>query len=144
MRVIGVSSNGDPRAASTWSGTPARICSVLEARGRLGPTFASSGYAGPRVRLWVDRASRVYYGSGFETIRGRFERPLRARRAAGFFARVGVHDVLHMGTADLPPPRAGRDTRHYLFCDATWDLWRRGSSRASAYVPKLVADADRF
>jgi glycosyltransferase involved in cell wall biosynthesis len=119
---------------------------ALEAKGRLGPTFDSSAYAGPRVKLWIDRMSRVYYGSRFETMRGRFERDLRARRSSAFFARLGVHDVLHMGSADLPLPRVldRGGTRHYIYCDATWDLWRRGSSDANQYAPRLAADADRL
>lgn len=144
MRPIGVSSSGDPRAPSTWSGTPSHISAALEARGRLGPTFDSSAYAGPRLRLWVDRVSRVYYGSRFETMRGRFERDLRARRSSAFFARLGVYDVLHMGSADLPLPRLDEGTRHYIYCDATWDLWRRGSSHANRYASRLVFDADRL
>jgi glycosyltransferase involved in cell wall biosynthesis len=45
---------------------------------------------------------------------------------------------------DLPLPRLRSSVRHYLFCDSTWDLWRRASSAAATYSDKFMADTERL
>lgn len=139
--TIGVCSVGDPQSPGTWSGTPAHICRELDAAGRLGPTLDSSGYAGPRLKRVVQRASRFYYRCPVETWRGRLERRLSARYAAAFFERRRTTDVLHTGASDLPLSRPSRAARHYILCDSTWDL-RRQAGAGRFCSERLGADAE--
>lgn len=143
-RKIAVCSVGNPLASSTWSGTPANICRSLADLARLTETLDSSACAHPRIKQIASILSRYYYRCSVDTGRGRFHRYLRARYVNGVFKTRDSTDVLHTGTLDLPLPVMPRGIRHFLFCDSTWDLWRRGSSNTSFYSDKLLADAERL
>lgn len=112
--------------------------------GRLSDTLDSSAYGHPRVQKFAELASRLYYHCSHESERGRIQRYLCGRYVDAFFRRRRSTDVLHTGTLDLPLPRLPSQTRHYLLCDTTWDLWRRCSLNTSSYSDKLLADAERL
>ena len=142
---IAVCCVGNPTANSTWSGTPANICRLLREMGRLGPTLNSSESAHPRVRQAANVISKFYYGDGFDAFaRGRFQRYLCGRYVNASFRTGDLTDVLHTGTLDLPLPKMPAGVRHHLFCDTTWDLWRRGSSTIVRYNEKFLDDAERL
>jgi len=49
-----------------------------------------------------------------------------------------------MSTFDLPLAAMQPGVRHYLFCDSTWDLWRRVWPSSSSLSKKLADDAERL
>src|SRR5262249_4486298 len=142
-RNIGVCSPGDPRARSTWSGTPARICDLLSEMGRLDSTLDSTQYPHPIVQKLTETASRIYYHCSMYTGRGRLRRYLRARYVDRFFRTTNTTDVLHTSTLDLPPVISS-GIRHYLFCDTTWDLWQRSWPETKLLSQKLLSDCEEL
>src|SRR5690606_2938984 len=52
-------------------------------------------------------------------------RRARARKVARHMRTLGVTDVLHTGTLDLPAIEEDGAVRHYLYCDHSWNLARR-------------------
>ena len=143
-RKIAVCSVGNPLASSTWSGTPSNICRSLAEVARLDVTLDSSTCAHSRIKYIANILSRYYYRCSDDTGRGCFHRYLRARYVNAFFKSRNSTDVLHTGTLDLPLQAVPHQIRHFLFCDSTWDLWRRGSSNIGVYSDKLIADAERL
>lgn len=49
-----------------------------------------------------------------------------------------------MGSFDLPLPSVDSTVRHYLYCDASWEMWRAGGSSTHAYTARQLVDADRL
>jgi len=112
--------------------------------GRLDVTLDSTGYASAGMKHAINFAARSYYHCSIDIDRGRFHRYLRRRYVNTFFQAHHSQNVLHTGTFDLPLPSVPPGTRHFLFCDSTWDLWRRVVPSIHFYSPKLLADAERL
>lgn len=130
---------GDPRAPRTWSGAPANIASALE---RLGVTVES---VHPRIGK-VDKARFALAGllaghgwplSSEQILRGMPARRLHAAQVAAQAATLGVRQVLHFGTFDLPASDAA-EVEHYLYCDHTWALSRLHHVHAGRYTAKAL------
>ncbi|MBO6575880.1 MAG: glycosyltransferase family 4 protein [Rhodothermales bacterium] len=49
-----------------------------------------------------------------------------------------------MGSLTLPFRRAPQGQHHYLFCDATWNLWKAGATDMAHFHPRLVESAERL
>lgn len=121
-----VASDGHPRLAATWSGTPLRVVEALEA---LGVRVDGVDHGETRkTRRWLDKLNfkRLYPECEFDADVYRRIGAARSRRIARVRAAVersGTRAVLHMGTEALPWPNDAPHVRHYLLVDSTWDLW---------------------
>jgi len=151
-RVAITSIFGDPRHPRTWSGAPHNLACALE---RLGIEVH-----GIHPRL-ADREKLLLAGrnllaghpppaNGAALDRTPAARRARARKVARQMRALGLRDVLHTGTLDLPHADGDRDLRHYLYCDHSWDLARRHrggyqdtDGRGAARVDALEAAAYR-
>lgn len=130
---------GDPRALRTWSGAPANVASALE---RLGVTVES-------VRPHIGRFDKVRFalgglvaGHGWplsseQILRGMHARRLHAAQVASQAAALGVRQILHFGTFDLPATDTAK-VEHFLYCDHTWALSRRHHVHADRYTAKAL------
>jgi glycosyltransferase involved in cell wall biosynthesis len=130
---------GDPRAPRTWSGAPANIASALE---RLGVTVES-------VRPCIGRVDKVrvalmglLVGHGWplsseQILRSLHARRLHAEQVAEQAAAIGVREILHFGTFDLPATATDK-AAHYLYCDHTWALSRLYHVHAGRYTAKAL------
>ncbi len=126
-RVAITSIFGDPRHPRTWSGAPNNVAEALE---RLGisvqgiyPRLSDSEkllLAGRNVLAGYPRPA-----NGEALNRTPAARRARARKVARRLRALGIGDVLHTGTLDLPAIEADGDVRHYLYCDHSWNLARR-------------------
>jgi glycosyltransferase involved in cell wall biosynthesis len=135
---------GDPRNPRTWSGAPNNVANALE---RLGVKV--SAIAPPQIGrtqkllLAVQHVLRLH-GLPHNTeplLRSRLARRRHAAQLARAAQRIGVRDVLHMGTLDLPP--SGDDgLRHYIYCDQTWELSLRYRPDADRYSPRLRRECE--
>lgn len=111
---------------------------------RLIVAIDSSECAHPRVMRFAQMIARCYYGRSYDTGRGRFHRYLRSYHLQNRLRTLRATDVLHTSTLDLPPVGAGKGVRHYLFCDSTWDLWRKWATTTNLCSDKLCGDAERL
>lgn len=141
---IAVSALGDPRARSTWSGTPFHLCRTLDAMGRLGPTYNAEAYAPQPIPRLVRLAARLYYGNSHESSRGKITRFFRERGLGDFLESKQPRHVLHLGSLALPLRRPSSGTQHYLLSDSTWHLWSRDSTKVARCRPKLLRDAEEL
>ncbi|HZP12817.1 MAG TPA: glycosyltransferase family 4 protein [Nevskiaceae bacterium] len=112
--------DGEPTSASTWSGTPLRLLTEIQKRGRLAGSLDTSALP-PRIARfcwWI--AKHVFGGDlayAYSPVT-RFFRALRLHRKLG---RAPLN-VLHTGTLGMPLVWRRRDQEHFLFCDTTWHL----------------------
>lgn len=111
---------------------------------RLRVAVDSSECAHPRVMRLAQTIAKYYYGSAYDTGRGRFHRYLRSHYLQNRLRSLRATDVLHTSTLDLPLVGAAAGVRHYLFCDSTWDLWRQRATTTNLYSDKLFGDAERL
>lgn len=128
---------GDPRNPRTWSGAPNNLATALEELG-----FEVTGLHVPlgpvRKLVWAGRHLLAGYGripSSEAILRGPAARRFRASGIAGQAASLGIRDVLHTGTLDLPATDLADGVRHYLYCDQTWQLSLRYRPDAESYRP---------
>ncbi|HVO17173.1 MAG TPA: glycosyltransferase family 4 protein [Alphaproteobacteria bacterium] len=126
-RVAITSIFGDPRHPRTWSGAPNNLACAFEGLG--------IEVRGIHPRL-SDREKLLLAGRNllagypppangealYRTPAARRARALKVSRQA---RALGIRDVLHTGTLDLPAVDDPGEIRHYLYCDHSWDLARR-------------------
>ena len=144
IRPICVCASGDPRSPRTWSGTPNRICTELERRGLLGPTFDFDTVAGSQLNTLAKLAGKVYYTGSRYIGHGVIQHALRARNVASACRRLGCGAMLHMGSVAVPRFPASSDTRHYVLVDSTWQLWTAMNTDRSTISRRLYRDAERL
>ncbi len=126
---------GDPLSPKTWSGTPAKICTILQNRGVLDGTINSSAFSNRIGTKLVSTLSRLYYQGSNEHFRGKIITKAKSRYADRMLAS-NHSDVLHFGVDHLPLKKCGNDRRHYLYIDATWNITRHNLPNG--------ADSDRL
>jgi glycosyltransferase involved in cell wall biosynthesis len=138
---------GNPRELRTWSGAPANVASALERFGvvvkEIQPRLGKTAKLGVALRDML--AGRGRPVSSEQVLRSLGTRQRLAAQVAEQAERIGVRDVLHTGTLDLLPG-AGRDIRHYLYCDHTWALAQRHHVHGGRYTERALAafeDAER-
>ncbi len=122
-RRIGIASVfGDPIDPRTWSGAPSNLAAALR---RLGAEVVGIDTGPARGQKYLFALDHMVRGGGMPS--GHYVRRDAAARAHG--ARVvakaasanALDDVVHTGTLDLPAEDDGR-TRHFLYCDHSWNL----------------------
>jgi glycosyltransferase involved in cell wall biosynthesis len=131
-RVAITSIFGDPRHPRTWSGAPNNLASAFESLGievrGIYPRLSDR-----EKLLLTGRNLLAGYpppANGEALYRTPAARRARALKVSRQARALGIRDVLHTGTLDLPAvddaaPDGGGAVRHYLYCDHTWDLARR-------------------
>src|SRR4051812_48313312 len=131
---------GNPRELRTWSGAPANVASALERFGvvvkEIQPRLGKTAKLG--IALGDMLAGRGRPVSSEQVLRSLGTRQRLAAQVAEQAERIGVRDVLHTGTLDLLPS-AGRDIRHYLYCDHTWALAQRHHVHGGRYTERALA-----
>ncbi len=132
---------GDPRSARTWSGTPLRIIRCLEQQGVRVVAIDSDGTRLEKATLAMLHRL-AWMGAAYR--RGHLSRERSSRRVEAAASRAGVNQVLHTGSLDLPLGKAHDRIRHYLLCDATWDLWIRHASEVSRMPERMVRMAEEM
>ncbi len=131
---------GDPRSPRTWSGAPANVASALE---RLGVQIgAISPRIGKVAKLRIALAD-LLAGRGRPLTGEQIYRSLASRRqlaapVAEQAEALGMQDVLHTGSFDLPAVPS-RGVRHYLYCDHTWALSRQYHVHAGRFTRRALA-----
>lgn len=123
-RVVLTSVFGDPLSPSTWSGAPFRLASALAQRGVSIEGFQPKLGCMTRFRFAADRVAGGFgwIRTSEQLFRSRRMRERHANQVAMFAARLGIRDILHTGTLDMPAFDLLRGVRHYLYCDHTWSL----------------------
>jgi glycosyltransferase involved in cell wall biosynthesis len=114
---------GDPLSPKTWSGTPAKICTILQNRGVLDGTISSAAFANRISTKLLDTLSRLYYQGSDEHYHGKIITQAKSQYVDRMLAS-NQSDVLHFGIDHLPLNKCGSDRRHYLYIDATWKILR--------------------
>jgi glycosyltransferase involved in cell wall biosynthesis len=140
---------GNPLERRTWSGAPANVASGLQ---KLGVVVEGiSPRIGKLAKLGVAAndmlAGRGRPLSGEQVLRSMGTRRQLAAQVSEGASRLGVRHVLHTGTLDMLPARdAGKDIRHYLYCDHTWALARvhhMDAGRFTERASRAFEDAER-
>jgi glycosyltransferase involved in cell wall biosynthesis len=131
---------GDPRALSTWSGAPANLASALERLGvRIQGIHPRIGRLAKMGTVLADAMrGRGLPLSGEQILRSPELRRSLGDQVAEQATRMGVRDVIHTGTFDLPACSGGSDVRHYLYCDHTWALSRRHHVHADRFTMRAL------
>jgi len=137
---LNICSLGDPTNPKTWSGTPFNLYSELKKMDRIGIAFNSEASTKKLIRL----ASKFYYLNSKDAGRGIFERYLNANTVQKKTAKSNSNLTLHTGTLDLPFLKIPKNQKHYLFCDATWNLWSSYSTNMDGYKDRLLKDAENL
>lgn len=144
-RVAITSVYGDPLDLGTWSGAPARLAMALR---RCGVEVVGIHSGGGRGEHFLIGARQTARGFGIPPateaiLRGRLARQSAAARVAAAVRRMGVRDVLHTGTLDLPAidtksggPMPG--VRHYVYCDHAWAISLPHRPDLDSYSPRAV------
>jgi glycosyltransferase involved in cell wall biosynthesis len=126
-RVAITSIFGDPRHPRTWSGAPNNLASALEGLGiEVRGTYPR--LSNREKMMLAGRNLLAGYpppANGEALYRTPAARRARALKVSRQARALGIGDVLHTGTLDLPAADDGGTVRHYLYCDHTWDLARR-------------------
>lgn len=115
---------GDPLSPKTWSGTPAKICTILQNRAVLDETIDSSAFSNRIGTKLLSTLSRLYYQGSHEHYHGKIITKAKAHYVDRKLAS-SQSDVLHFGIDHLPLNKCGSDRRHYLYIDATWNILRK-------------------
>jgi glycosyltransferase involved in cell wall biosynthesis len=137
---------GDPSKSRTWSGAPNNVAQALQRLGVEVETIAPRIGRGEKLGL----AGRYVLGlnglprSTEQLLRGRAARRRLADQVAQAARRLGVRDVLHMGTLDLPPASGEPALNHYIYCDQTWDLSLRYRPDVDAYSSRMRREFDEL
>jgi glycosyltransferase involved in cell wall biosynthesis len=135
---------GDASNPRTWSGAPYNVAQALQRLGVAVEAIAPRIGRGEKLGL----AGRYLLGlnglprSTEQLLRGGAARHRLADQVARAAQRLGVRDVLHMGTLDLPPAPDGPALKHYIYCDQTWDLSLRYRPDADAYSAHMRREFD--
>lgn len=114
---------GDPLSPKTWSGTPAKICTILQNRGVLDGTIDSSAFSNRIGTKLLSTLSRLYYQGSHEHYHGKIITTAKSRYVDGKLS-ANQSDALHFGIDHLPLNKCGSDRHHYLYIDATWKIIR--------------------
>lgn len=132
---------GDPRALRTWSGAPANLSGALERLGvRIEAIHPRIGrFAKARIAFVEMLAGRGRPLSSEQVYRSLAMRRRLAAEVARQTAALGVRDVLHTGSFDLPAADVGQGVRHYLYCDHTWALSRLHHVHADRFTARALA-----
>ena len=112
--------DGEPTSASTWSGTPLRLLTEIQQRGRLAGSLDTSALPLRITRFcwWI---AKHVFGSDLAYAYSPVTRLFRALRLRRKLGRAPLN-VLHTGTLGMPLVFRRREQNHYLFCDTTWHL----------------------
>jgi glycosyltransferase involved in cell wall biosynthesis len=139
-RLAVTSAFGDPRSPRTWSGAPANIATALQQLGvRVAAISPSIGrFAKIGIALGDMLAGRGRPLSGEQIYRSLASRRRLAIQVAEQADALGVHDVLHTGSFDLPAVDSDRGVRHYLYCDHTWALSRQHHVHADRFTRRAL------
>lgn len=140
-RIAITSVFGDPRHPRTWSGAPNNTATALE---KLGVEVHGVHPRLRRPEMVVIAGCNLVAGYGRPHDGEAFHRTAAARRARAWkLARrmrtLGVADVLHTGTLDLPAVEDDGSVRHYLYCDHSWNLSRRYRLDALRFDEREIA-----
>ncbi|HEY3855316.1 MAG TPA: glycosyltransferase family 4 protein [Verrucomicrobiae bacterium] len=140
--TIGLSSAaGDPRLATTWSGTPANLVSALR---EVGVTVIPIDGSLPRPARALCRVTDRILGLPGADCRGFLARVLASKRVNAQCRAAGVKRILHTGTLDLPLSASKGGLERYIYCDSTWNLWSRYALEAGKYSARAIRIFDRL
>ncbi len=133
---------GDPRDGRSWSGAPNNLANALEGLGVEVESIHPRLTRGARLEIALQdlMTGHGVATSGIDLLRSGRSRERLAAAVDDAAHRLGVGHVLHTGALDLPVRDRRRGIRHYLYCDHTWDLYRRHAVGRSAPSDK-AADA---
>lgn len=111
---------GDPRAATTWSGTPRNILNALTARGcAVAPVNSLTSNKAVKLaqlaRHWMAFGNRDFR-------RGPVARAYAATRARAGIDAAGNSRILHTSLHHLPLAEVRPGERHFLYLDLTYDM----------------------
>lgn len=141
---LNICSLGDPTNPKTWSGTPFYLYSELKKNDFLGNVFPSKAFTNKYLRILLKFERKYYYKNSVDTVRGFFSRYLNAKKVKNETAKSNSNLTLHTGTLDLPFLFPPQNQKHYLFCDATWNLWSSYSTDMFGYKDRLLKDAENL
>ena len=144
MIKLNICSLGDPTNPETWSGTPFNLYSELLRINCLGTVFNSTYSGNKYMRKIISLFTKLYYKCSVDSGRGFLNRYLNAKKVEKETARSISNLTLHTGTLDLPFFIFPQNQKHFLFCDATWNLWATYSSGMKGYSIKLLNDAENL
>lgn len=137
---------GDPRDGRSWSGAPNNLATALEGLGVQVESIHPRLTRGARLEIALQDllTGHGIATSGIDLLRSRRSRERLAAKVDEAAERLGVEHVLHTGALDLPVRDRRRGIRHYLYCDHTWDLFRRHAGGRAAPSAKAGQDYERI
>lgn len=137
---INLCTSGDPTDPKTWSGTPHNIYQQLKKKDAIGIAFnfKSSGL----LQKIAKALSILYYHSNADNDRGALLRYLNSKLAISKTASSVTLHTLHMGSYGVGLNKLPKNQYHYLYTDATWNLWSKQSAYMGKYSKKLMNDAE--
>lgn len=118
---------GDPRDGRSWSGAPNNLATALEGLGVQVESIHPRLTRGARLEIALQDllTGHGVARSGIDLLRSGRSRERLAAIVDEAAQRLGVGHVLHTGALDLPVRDRRSGIRHYLYCDHTWNLFRR-------------------
>lgn len=141
-RTLNISSSlGDPRARSTWSGTPLNLCLAFEKNGIQVNAINAEPHIAVRAMIKL-RCAVSGYGAR-SSARSGFRRKNVAHLIRNGLKGTSTGAILYTDSCQFPPLIQG-NFRHYHFLDSTWEMWRKYESDTNRLTRKLIEEADRL
>jgi glycosyltransferase involved in cell wall biosynthesis len=136
---------GDPRDGRSWSGAPNNLATALEGLGVQVESIHPRLTRGARLEIALQDLLTGYgvATSGIDLLRSGRSRERLAAVVDEAAQRLGVGHVLQNRALDLPVHDRRRGIRHYLYCDHTWDLFRRHAGGRTAPSTKAEQAYER-
>ena len=118
-----VSILGEPRNPKTWTHAPSSIMKAIEKLGYPVVGF-DSGIRNRYLYMGLAKINQLGGPRQLDLRRTRMYRMVCAAKALTKSRSVEAKRVLHLaGPYEMFWFKLNAETKHYLYCDSTWDLW---------------------
>jgi glycosyltransferase involved in cell wall biosynthesis len=134
---------GEPRDPRTWSRSPTGIIEAIE---KLGYPVAGfdSGIRNRYLNIALAKMNQLAGSRQIESRRMRLTRMICAIKVYQKTQSIKSTRVLHMGTLDLPIFKEDKGTKHYLYCDSTWNLLVKHAPRMGRHAIRASLRMDEL
>lgn len=138
-----VSILGEPRDPRTWTHAPSSIMETIEKLGYPVVGF-NSGIRNRYLNTILAKINQLAGPRQIESRRMRLARIICAIKVHRKTRCIKSKTVLHMGTLDLPVFKEDKSTKHYLYCDSTWNLLVKHYPRVGRHAIRASVTMDEL